>query len=161
MVTTPNLGIQLIETNQSQKEVTANEAFQAIDAAFGSPAINNNQTGEYRRIERAEISETGLSGASVITGLVLPDRAVIEAVMCRVTEEITGATGFEVGITGETGLFGSGIGVVVDSTNVGVITPRPIFANTNVILAAIGDTFAGGAVDIIAHYRTHRGNWDF
>lgn len=42
MATTPNLSLSLIEQSQAQKEVTANEAFLAIDAVLNSGAIDKD-----------------------------------------------------------------------------------------------------------------------
>ncbi len=41
MATTPNLGITHIESNQSQKEVTANEAFDTLDEALAGELTHN------------------------------------------------------------------------------------------------------------------------
>lgn len=160
MATTPNFGITLIEQSQSQKEVTANQAFTDIDGLLSKSVIERD-SGEFWRKARLEVSEAALSGASVTTSLTLPDRAIVFGVHVRVTTAITGAASFSVGISGELGLFGPTIGIAEDSTNIGVINPRALFADTDVILTPAGGNFAGGAVTLVAHYMTLRGNWDF
>ncbi len=95
---------------------------------------------------------SGLSGASVDTSLaIVPGRAVVLGVSVRVVTEITGATSFDVGVTGETDKFGASLGIAAGSTNAGVIAPTPYYADTPVRLTANGADFAGGAVRVAVH----------
>lgn len=95
---------------------------------------------------------SGLSGATRDSTIVIPDRSILLGVTSRVTTSITGATSFSCGIVGEPDKFGSALGVSSGSTNVGVIGPTAIYADTPVRLTAAGGNFAGGAVRIAIHY---------
>ena len=160
MATTPNFNIILVEQNQSQKEVTVNEELVNIDELL-SKSLIERASGEYWRKNRLELTTPALSGASVTTALQLPNRSIVHAVHARVITPVTGASSFSVGIAGELGLFGAGIGVANNSTNIGIIAPRPFFANTPVILTPAGGNFSGGIVNLVVHYETFRGGWNF
>ncbi len=95
---------------------------------------------------------SGLSGASVDTTIVIPDRAICLGVSTRTVTTITGATSYDCGIAGETGKFGGSLGVAAGSTNRGVIGPQAFYADTPVRLTANGSDFTGGAVRISIHY---------
>jgi len=51
--------------------------------------------------------ELTVSGASIDSTIVIPDRAVVFGVSTRTTETVTGATSYDCGISGELGKFGS------------------------------------------------------
>ncbi|WP_203292118.1 DUF2793 domain-containing protein [Maricaulis parjimensis] len=99
------------------------------------------------------ISETltGLTGSQVSTVQLIPERAILLAVSIRVSETVTGATSFDCGLAGEASAFGGSLGVLSGSTNIGVVGPRPFYADTPVILTANGGDFTGGSVDIAFH----------
>ncbi len=160
MTKTDNFNITLIEQSQSQKEVTANQAFVDIDGLLSTSVIERD-SGEYWYKNRLEVSQIGLSGGTVTTALQIPDRALVFGIHTLVTTAITGATDFDIGIAGDTALFGDTIGIANDATNIGIITPRPFFANTDVILTANGSNFTGGDVLLVMHYMTFRGAWNF
>lgn len=160
MATTTNFGITLVEQSQSQKEVTVNQALSDIDDLL-SKSLIEEASGEYWYKNRLEVTETGLSGASVITSLQIPDRSIVFAVHTRVTTAITGAASFSVGDGTTADKFGSGIGISLDSTNIGVATPTPYFADTDIVLTPAGGSFSSGEVKLVLHYMTFRGPWDW
>lgn len=94
---------------------------------------------------------TSLSGPSVQSSIVIPDRAIILGVSVRTSIAISGATSFDCGIAGETSKFGGTLGVAVGSSNIGVIGPQAFYADTPLILTANGGDFAGGAVKLAIH----------
>ena len=160
MATTTNFNITLVEQNQSQKEVTVNQALVDIDGLL-SKSLIERPSGEFWRKNRLSLTTPALSGASVTTSLELPDRSIVYGVHARVITAVTGASSFSIGIAGELSLFGSGIGIAIDSTNIGIINPRAFFANTPIVLTPAGGNFAGGVVNLVVHYETFRGGWDF
>lgn len=95
---------------------------------------------------------SGLTGASVASSVVIPDRAILLGVTSRVVTAITGATSFSCGISGEATKFGSSLGIAAGSTNRGVIGPTAFYADTPVLLTAAGGNFTAGAVRIAIHY---------
>lgn len=96
----------------------------------------------------------GLSGASVTSSIVIPNRAILLGVTTRVVTAITGATSFSCGVAGEATKFGSLLGIAAGSTNVGVIGPTAFYADTSVVLTAAGGAFTAGAVRIAVHFLT-------
>ncbi|MEM7271089.1 MAG: DUF2793 domain-containing protein, partial [Pseudomonadota bacterium] len=89
-----------------------------------------------------------LSGASS-TGPAIPDRAVVIGVTARVIADIGGAavTGFQIGVSGAEDRYGSGVGLVKDSTANGVTgAPVAYYADTPLVITAEGGTFDGGEV---------------
>ncbi|MFT4015230.1 MAG: DUF2793 domain-containing protein [Paracoccus sp. (in: a-proteobacteria)] len=111
---------------------------------------NNATTG----IAVAEETLSGLSGASRNSTIVIPDRAIVLGVSCRVVTAITGAASFDCGIAGETSKFGGSLGVSPGSSNIGVVGPQAFYAATPIRLTANGGSFTGGAVRIAIHYLT-------
>lgn len=111
---------------------------------------NNGTTG----IAVAEETLSGLSGANRVSTVVIPDRAIVLGVSCRVVTAITGAASFDCGIAGETSKFGGSLGIAAGSTNVGVVGPQAFYAPTPIRLTANGGNFTGGAVRIAIHYLT-------
>lgn len=102
----------------------------------------------------AEQLVSGLSGASVTAPTQIPNGALVLAVSARVTTAITGATSFEVGVSGTLGQFGSGLGITLGSTNEGMIGPTGFYAATSIILTAAGGNFTAGAVRLSVMYLT-------
>ena len=96
--------------------------------------------------------ELPLSGASVDSTIVIPDRAIVFAVTTRTTEAISGATSYDCGIDGEPAKFGGSLGVAAGSTNSGVIGPTAFYADTPVRITANGGDFTGGKTRICIHY---------
>lgn len=95
---------------------------------------------------------TGLSGATVDTSIQIPNGAIVFNVSERVTTTITGATSFDVGVSGNTSQFGGTLGLTAGSTNLGVIGPTGFYAATAIRLTANGSNFTAGAVRIAIHY---------
>jgi hypothetical protein len=95
-----------------------------------------------------------VSGASTTSTISFPNRSIIQAASVRVVTAVTGATSFDCGITGELNKFGGSLGIAAGSTNVGVIGPTAVYANTPVILTANGSNFTGGEVRVALHYVT-------
>lgn len=96
-------------------------------------------------------SVTGLTGASVVTTMMIPARSIVLAVSLRTTEVITGATSFDCGIAGETSKFGGSLGIAEGASNLGVIGPSAFYSNTPLVLTANGGAFTGGTVSLAIH----------
>lgn len=97
---------------------------------------------------------TGLSGASVDSSVVIPDRAIVLGVSTRTVTTITGAASYDCGIAGEADKFGATLGISAGSTNRGAIGPQAVYAPTPIRLSANGGSFSGGAVRIAIHCLT-------
>ena len=100
-----------------------------------------------------EEDHTLSAGATSDTTIQIPDRAVVIGVTGRVTQAITGATSWDLGVSGATNRYGNTIGVVADSTVNGVSgQPVAYFADTPLRLTANGGSFSGGVVRLAIHY---------
>ncbi|HEY1982484.1 MAG TPA: hypothetical protein VGH13_20600 [Xanthobacteraceae bacterium] len=100
------------------------------------------------------------SGASSISTVAIPNRAVVLAVSVYVVTAITGATSFNVDATtsasggaGMTaGQFGASLGIDAGSSNSGVIGPTAWYATSTIKLTAQGGSFTGGTVRVAIQY---------
>lgn len=119
----------------------------AVTVAKGA---NNGGTG----MAVAEELLSGLSGASHVSTIVIPNRAIVLGVSARTVTAITGAASFDCGLSGEPSKFGGSLGIAAGSTNIGVVGPQAFYADTPVVLTANGGSFTGGAVRIAIHYLT-------
>lgn len=104
------------------------------------------------RLVAAE-QELTLTGAFVETtgSGVIADRMIVLAVASRTTQAITGATSYNVGVSGNTGQFGGSLGVALGSSNIGVIGPTAFYANTPIRVTANGGSFTGGRVRLVLY----------
>ncbi|WP_153769221.1 DUF2793 domain-containing protein [Labrenzia sp. CE80] len=114
--------------------------------------VSRTASGAESRIGTVEEELTGLSGASVDTSIVIPNRAIVFGVSTRTSTTITGATSYDCGIPGETSKFGGSLGVAEGSNNAGVIGPQAFYSDTPVRLTANGGSFTAGAVKVVLHY---------
>jgi len=148
MPNTPNLDITLVEASQSQKHVTVNEALNTIDSAVGpSLGANGGATNLY-----AVEEELTLSGASVTSTVEFPDQCIILGCSSYVTEEVTGATSFDVGDGSTVDRFGGTLGLSAGSSNQGSVGPAGNYSGNTVTVTANGSNFTGGKVRICLHY---------
>ncbi len=100
------------------------------------------------------------SGASSVSTAQIPNRAIVYGVGVLVVSPITGASSYNVDATtapgggaGTTaGQFGSSLGIVAGSNNVGVIGPTAWYAPSTIKLTANGANFTGGQVRVVIYY---------
>lgn len=120
-------------------------------SAIGFPS---SASGGAMLMRAAEIDHVVQSGTTSTTSALIPDGALVFAVTGRVIDEITGgATSFEIGVSGATNRYGSGIGTVAGSWLRGVTSaPVAYFADTSLVLTATGGTFTGGTLRLVAHF---------
>ncbi|MEL7028083.1 MAG: DUF2793 domain-containing protein [Pseudomonadota bacterium] len=87
------------------------------------------------------------------TTMQIPDRAIVLGVTARVLTAITGATSWDLGVTGATDRYGTSVGVALDSTLNGVSSaPVSYYAPTALRLTANGGAFTAGVVRLVIHY---------
>jgi hypothetical protein len=103
---------------------------------------------------RAKEEELTLAGAFVETAdaVFIPDRAIVLGVASRTTQAITGATSYAVGTAANTTQFGDLLNIALGSTNVGVVGPAGIYADTKARVTANGGSFSGGKVRLVAYF---------
>ncbi len=85
------------------------------------------------------------------TTAILTDRMVALAVASRTTLAITGATSYNVGISGNTSQFGNSLGIARSSNNIGVIEPAAYYTNTPIRVNAAGGNFTAGCVRVVLY----------
>lgn len=96
--------------------------------------------------------ELTLTGASVTSTIVMPNRSICLGVGSRTTLAITGAPSYGVGISGDTTKFGGSLGVSLGSSNAGIIGPSVLYADTPIIITPTSGTFSAGKVRISAWF---------
>lgn len=103
---------------------------------------------------RAKEEELTLAGAFVETAdaAFIPNRAIVLGVASRTTLAISGATSYAVGTASNTTQFGDLLGVALGSTNIGVIGPAGVYADTKARVTANGGSFTAGKVRLIAYF---------
>lgn len=92
--------------------------------------------------------EVELSGSSVDTTAMIPARALVLAVSTRTTAAVTGAASYDCGLAAEPSKFGGSLGAAAGSTNIGVVGPFAVYADTPVRITANGSDFTGGKVRV-------------
>lgn len=118
-------------------------------ALSGSQALPG--AGRFQLVE--EIID--LTGDTVSTGLIFPDRSIILGVATRTVLAITGASSYNVGFAGEPNKFGGLLNVAAGSQNIGVIGPQAIYEDSEVFVSANGGSpFTGGSVALTLHFIT-------
>jgi Major tropism determinant N-terminal domain len=93
-----------------------------------------------------------LSGGSTNASVQIPANCIVLAVGARVVTAITGATSYEVGVSGNLSQFGSGLSIAAGSTNYGLIGPTAFYSATTLTITATGGSFSGGQVRLSTAY---------
>lgn len=101
--------------------------------------------------------ELTLAGASVVSTVVIPARAIVLGVSTRTTQAVTGASSYSCGVAGEAGKFGALLSIALGGANIGVVGPTAFYADTPVVLTATGGAFTGGKVRLSIHLMTFEG----
>jgi hypothetical protein len=107
-------------------------------------------------ITSATTTLSGLSGASVTATNLIPAGAVVVGVTTRVSTEVTGASGYQVGTVADPDRWGDITGVAVgttsDNTNWTAGTIECFTAATDVVITAKTSNFTAGALVLTVHY---------
>ncbi|MGU3492755.1 DUF2793 domain-containing protein [Xanthobacteraceae bacterium A53D] len=95
-----------------------------------------------------------LTGASVTSTIAIPNRGIVFGVSTRTLVNVTGATAYHCGVTGDLQAFGGFLGASAGNTNSGVIGPRAFYAATPIVISSQGGNFTAGVVRIAIHVFT-------
>ncbi|WP_163266437.1 DUF2793 domain-containing protein [Chelativorans alearense] len=117
-----------------------------------STVVSQDAAGSRNSMVIEEELLSGLSGATVDSSIVIPNRGIVFGVSTRTVTAVTGATSYDCGIAGEPSKFGGSLSISAGGTNAGVIGPQAFYADTPIRLTANGGNFTGGAVRIAIHY---------
>jgi hypothetical protein len=118
--------------------------------AFAAPQTFASAHGASLKLDIIE-EELTLSGPSVTSTATIPNGSICFGVSERVTEAVTGASSFKVGIAGETAKFGDLLGLSPGATNFGIIGPTAFYADTAIAVTANGSDFTGGKIRLAIH----------
>lgn len=122
-------------------------------ADWRTGALTLSPSGSALAVKSFEFDLNLGAGASATTPLVIPARAVLFGVTGRVRVAITGgATSWSLGVAGDTGRFGTGLGVALNSWVNGPAAPIVYWSPTALLLTAQGGNFAAGSVRLVVHY---------
>jgi hypothetical protein len=135
-----------VESNQSGEWTTVDQGFMPALANIAAAAHGANL-----QIGMLETLVT-LSGGSTNASVQIPANCIVLAVGARVVTAITGATSFEVGVSGNLSQFGSGLSISAGSTNYGLIGPTAFYSATTLTITATGGSFSGGQVRLSIAY---------
>ena len=135
-----------VESNQSGEWTTVDQGFM--------PALANIAAAAHGANLQIGILETlvTLSGGSTNASVQIPANCIVLAVGARVVTAITGATSYEVGVSGNLSQFGSGLSISAGSTNYGLIGPTAFYSATTLTITATGGSFSGGQVRLSIAY---------
>ena len=118
-----------------------------IDQGFMPVTLNLAAAAHGANVQMQIIEQTvTLSGASSNASVPIPANCIVLAVGARVLATITGATSYEIGVSGNLSQFGSLLSVPAGSSNFGLIGPTAFYTNTTIIITAAGGSFTGGQV---------------
>lgn len=116
-------------------------------------AVTLSPSGAGLGLKSVQFDLTLTPGTSVSTPIIIPARAILFGVTGRVVTAITGgATSWSLGVAGDTGRFGTGLGVSLNSWVNGPAAPIVYWSPTALVLSAQGGEFAAGAVRLVVHY---------
>ena len=147
---TPAEGVLAWVKDENQMVAFDGAAWTPLSATFRSLTAAATPNLATTRLEILE-QEVTLSGASTATSIVIPNRAIVLAVSTRTTVAVTGATAYNCGVAGEASKFGGSLGVAKNSSNIGVVGPTAYYADTPVVLTAVGGNFVAGKVRVAIH----------
>lgn len=123
--------------------------------AWVADLLGQTSLGAATHAHLTTVEEEAPAGGAFDSATIIPDRAVVIGVTARVSETLTGAglTGWRVGVAGAPDRYGTGIGLVKDSTVNGVTgAPVAYYGDTPLQISPEGGDFAGGALRLAIHY---------
>lgn len=150
-----NGGWVFVTPRRGWRAMILDEGVQAIFDGFGwrAGAMSLSPSGAGLAIRSVEEDVVITAGGSVTSPVLFPERSIVFGVTGRVISSITGsATAFDLGVDGDTGRYGTGLGLGENSWINGPATPLVYWEPTSLVLTAQGGVFAGGTVRLVAHY---------
>ena len=146
----PAEGILAWVKDENQMVAFDGATWTPLSATFRATTVAQTPGLASTRLEILE-QEVTLSGASTVTGIAIPNRAIVLAVSTRTTVAVTGAASYNCGVSGDASKFGGSLGVAKNSSNIGVVGPTAYYADTPVLISAVGGSFITGKVRVAIH----------
>ncbi|MEM8790810.1 MAG: DUF2793 domain-containing protein [Pseudomonadota bacterium] len=126
--------------------------FDGLSWRAGAVALSPGRATTNERV--MEFDHT-VSGAVSTTSAEIPDKAVVLGISARVVGEITGASGWSLGVAGSPDRYGTGFGTALNSTAEGVTgQPLAYYGGTALEITAEGGSFTAGQIRIAVHYQS-------
>jgi len=124
--------------------------------AWHSGMVARSQNGAATFLRVLEFDQTITAGASVLTGGLIPAKAMVLGVTAKVITAISGTlASWTLGVEGSETRYGSGLGLGAGSYAEGVTsTPNTHYSAEALKLSATGGNFAGGELRLAIHYFT-------
>lgn len=121
-------------------------------AAWVDAALGVSTHGAATALRVIEIDHV-LSNATVSTTVpVIPDKAIVLGVTGRVTESISGAASWSLGVPGSANRYGETIGIAAGSFVRGVTgQPQAYYGDTALEITSDGPAFTAGSVRLAVH----------
>ena len=152
-----------LAVNGGWEFVEARKGFRAYILDIGAPAlfdgsdwrvggISLTPSGGGMNFVSREIDVTLSSGGSVVTSIAFPARSLAFGVTGLVTQTISGAPSFTLGVAAETVRYGTGLSTAQNSWISGPATPLVYWSDTVLVMTSEGADFSGGALRLVAHY---------
>ncbi|MDG3042862.1 DUF2793 domain-containing protein [Roseicyclus marinus] len=157
-------GMLAIAVNGGWVFVPPRRGWRAMVLDRGLPAIHSGAdwrigaltlgaSGAGLSVAIVEFDQPVAGGATVTTAPVIPPRATVFGITGRVVEAIVGgATSWSLGVAGDPGRFGTGLGTGLNSWVNGPAAPIVYWDATPLVLTAAGGGFSGGRVRFAVHY---------
>ncbi|MEM7723342.1 MAG: DUF2793 domain-containing protein [Pseudomonadota bacterium] len=116
-------------------------------------AVTLDESGAGLSMRSVSVDVSVEAGGSVTTPVIFPERSLAFGVTGRVVSALTGtATAWDLGVTGDPGRYGTGLGMAQNSWVNGPSMPLVYWSPTALELTAQGGDFAGGTVRLVAHF---------
>lgn len=150
-----NGGWVFVPPRRGWRAMVLDQGAQAIcdGSDWRSGAVTLGPSGASMGLKTLDFGVAITSGTSVTTPLAIPPRALLFGVTGRVVETISGsATTWDLGVAGDTGRFGTGLGVSLNSWVNGPAAPIVYWDPTALLISAQGGSFAGGVVRLSVHF---------
>ncbi|MEM7057322.1 MAG: DUF2793 domain-containing protein [Pseudomonadota bacterium] len=123
-----------------------------FDGVWIADDTTNSPNGAASLTRVLELDHTLSLDASSTTTAIIPDKAVVLGVTGRVITEITGATGWSIGVPGSIDRYGTGYGTGLNSFAHGVSgQPLAYYGGTSLVITAEGSDFTAGTLRLAVH----------
>jgi hypothetical protein len=122
-------------------------------AAWQSGVLASSVSGAAARFDVIEFDHEIVAGGAHMTLTAIPANSMVFGVTGRVVDELTGTmTDWQLGISGSTNKFGSGLGTGVGSYVLGMLSaPDTIYGALPLLLTPDGGDFSSGTVRLCVH----------
>lgn len=126
--------------------------FDGVEWVPGGGAFSANGAGFVQRT--IEVDHTVSAGAASVVTALIPANTVVYGVTGRVLSDLGGPASIEIGVTGSSNRYGSGIGVSQGAWARGLTgNPLTYYSDTDIILTATGGDFTGsGTLRLAVHF---------